>query len=93
MNIIKHRKIWYAISGLLVVASMLSIFFFGLNLGIDFTGGSLLEIEYNLPAGGGRPENSVIKEKISSLNLGNVSLTMDCLSAQKIYLKKSIKRF
>lgn len=70
MNIIKHRKIWYAISGLLVVASMFSIFFFGLNLGIDFTGGSLLEIEYL----NDRPENFVIKEKISPLNLGNISL-------------------
>ncbi len=70
MNIIKHRKIWYAISGLLVVASMLSIFFFGLNLGIDFTGGSLLEIEYL----NDRLENSIIQEKISPLNLGNISL-------------------
>lgn len=70
MNIIKHRKIWYAISGLLVVASIFSIFFFGLNLGIDFTGGSLLEIEYL----NDRPENFVIKEKISPLNLGNISL-------------------
>lgn len=70
MNIIKHRKIWYAISGLLVVASIFSIFFFGLNLGIDFTGGSLLEIEYL----NDRPENFVIKEKISPLDLGNISL-------------------
>jgi preprotein translocase subunit SecF len=70
MNIVKYRKIWYAISGLLVAASLFSIFYFGLNLGIDFTGGSLLEIEYL----NDRPENSVIKEKISPLNLGNVSL-------------------
>lgn len=53
-----------------MAASLFSIFYFGLNLGIDFTGGSLLEIEYL----NDRPENSVIKEKISPLNLGNVSL-------------------
>ncbi|MDP2767858.1 MAG: protein translocase subunit SecF [Candidatus Methanoperedens sp.] len=70
MNIVKNRKIWYAISGLLVAASLFSIFYFGLNLGIDFTGGSLLEIEYL----NDRPENSAIKEKISPLNLGNISL-------------------
>lgn len=52
------------------MASIFSIFFFGLNLGIDFTGGSLLEIEYL----NDRPENFVIKEKISPLNLGNISL-------------------
>ncbi|MBU2219459.1 protein translocase subunit SecF, partial [Patescibacteria group bacterium] len=40
MGIVKNRKIWYAISGLFVAASIFSIFYFGLRLGIDFTGGS-----------------------------------------------------
>ncbi len=44
MQIIKHRNIYFAISGLLVGASILSVAVFGLRLGIDFTGGSLLEI-------------------------------------------------
>jgi len=70
MNIVKHRKIWYIFSILLVLASLFSIFYFGLNLSIDFTGGSLLEIEYNDI----RPETSLIQNKISELKLGNVSL-------------------
>lgn len=70
MAIIKHRKIWYVISGLLVLTSVFSIFYFGFKLGIDFTGGSLLEIEYL----NNRPENSIIQEKISRLNFGNVSI-------------------
>ncbi len=44
MNIIKHRKIYFTISGLLVAISIFVIALFGLNLGIDFTGGSLMEI-------------------------------------------------
>ncbi len=44
MQIIKHRKIYFTISGLLVSASIIVIAIFGLNLGIDFTGGSLMEI-------------------------------------------------
>lgn len=71
MFIVKYRKIWYAFSGLLVVASLFSIFYFGLKLSIDFTGGSLLEIEYNPPDGGNRPDVSLIQQKISGLNLGN----------------------
>ncbi|MFH1863285.1 MAG: protein translocase subunit SecF [bacterium] len=73
MGIVKNRKIWYAISGLFVAASIFSIFYFGLRLGIDFTGGSLLEVEYYPPAGG-RPEISVLQEKTKSLDLGNVVL-------------------
>jgi len=70
MGIVKNRKIWYAISGLFVAASIFSIFYFGLRLGIDFTGGSLLEVEY----ANTRPEISVLQEKIKSLDLGNVVL-------------------
>ncbi len=44
MNIIHYRKIYFAISGLLIVASLSAFSVYGLNLGIDFTGGSLMEI-------------------------------------------------
>ncbi|MBU2263042.1 protein translocase subunit SecF [Patescibacteria group bacterium] len=70
MGIVKNRKIWYAISGLFVAASIFSIFYFGLRLGIDFTGGSLLEVEYINT----RPDISVLQEKTKSLDLGNVVL-------------------
>jgi len=46
MEMIKKRKLFYFISLSLSVLSILSIGIFGLNLGIDFTGGSQLEIEY-----------------------------------------------
>ena len=46
MFVIKNRKIFFFISGLLVILSVLAIIFFGLKPGIDFTGGSILEIEY-----------------------------------------------
>ena len=46
MEMIKKRKLFYSISLGLSILSILSIGIFGLNLGIDFTGGSQLEIEY-----------------------------------------------
>jgi len=70
MGIVKHRKIWYTISGLLVLVSLFSIFYFGLNLSIEFTGGSLLEAEYQ----NSRPETAIIQNKISELKLGNISI-------------------
>jgi len=43
MNVVKARKIWYAISGTLILVSMISYAVWGLKLGIEFTGGSLAE--------------------------------------------------
>ncbi len=68
MFIIKHRNIFLSISAALVVASIIFIAFFGLNLGIDFKGGSLIEVEYNNT----RPENSVLQSKLSSADFNNI---------------------
>lgn len=47
MKITKLRKIWYTISGLLVVSSCIAVGIFGLNLGLDFTGGARWDIEFD----------------------------------------------
>ncbi|MFA5130837.1 MAG: protein translocase subunit SecF [Patescibacteria group bacterium] len=45
-RIIQKRRIFLSLSTLAAVASILALFFWGLNFGIDFTGGSLLEVQY-----------------------------------------------
>lgn len=50
-NFIKHRKIWYVISLLIIVPGLVSLALQGLNLGIDFTGGNLVEIRAEQGAG------------------------------------------
>jgi len=49
---IKKRKVFFIFSGILLLISIFSISIWGLNLGIDFTGGSLLEVGFdkNRPA-------------------------------------------
>jgi preprotein translocase subunit SecF len=49
-HFIKLRKIWYTISILILIPGIISLFMQGLNLGIDFTGGSLLDLKFNQPA-------------------------------------------
>lgn len=46
MFIIKNRKIFYGIAVALVATSILFLAFWGLNFGIDFTGGTLWELEF-----------------------------------------------
>lgn len=47
INFIQKRKIAYGISGVLVLASWLFLIIFGLKPGMDFIGGSLLELKLN----------------------------------------------
>lgn len=68
--IIQHRRIFYAISGTLFLASILALIIWGLRFGIDFTGGSLLQIEYKIQ----RPSNSQIEQNLADLKLGAVNI-------------------
>jgi preprotein translocase subunit SecF len=44
------RRVWYGVSGLAIIASIALLFWHGLNLGIDFTGGVELEYAFSQPA-------------------------------------------
>jgi len=63
---IKYYKINYLIVGTLIIASIICLVIFGLNLGIDFLGGSILEVNFE-----DRPSNAVIQEKLNNFGLGD----------------------
>ncbi len=43
MNLMRLKWVWFGISGLIILPGIISLFLYGLNLGIDFTGGTLIE--------------------------------------------------
>ncbi len=45
MNIVQNRKIWFSISGVVLIVGLVLGLIRGVNVGIDFTGGTLMEIE------------------------------------------------
>ena len=68
IDFLKFKKVYFTFSGILILASIICLIVFGLNPGIDFTGGSILEIEYLET----RPANQVIKEKLADMDLGTI---------------------
>lgn len=45
-DIIGKRKIWYAISSVLIIASLFFMVTRGFNMGIDFTGGTIMDLRF-----------------------------------------------
>ncbi|MBI4919983.1 protein translocase subunit SecF [Candidatus Azambacteria bacterium] len=72
LNIIGKSKIYYAISGIFIVASIAALSLWGLQFGIDFKGGSILEIVY---PNRNRPEINKITDLLKPLNLSDLKVS------------------
>lgn len=70
MNLLKQKKLWFGISIALIVPGIISLFLYGLNLGIDFTGGTLLEEKLAGPT-----SSQKISEIVSSTGVSVSSIT------------------
>ena len=71
IKIIKNRKFFLPISGLLVTASIVVLFIWGLNFGIDFKGGSLLEVDFGSEF---RPTITEVQSSLATAGLVNTTV-------------------
>lgn len=70
-NVVKKRYWWFALSLLIIIPGIVSLFMRGLNLGIDFTGGTMLDIAFNKAV-----TQSVVTDTLKSVGLeGQVQLS------------------
>jgi len=67
-NFTKYSAIFYIISGLLIVASIVALSMYGLKFGIEFVGGSNMQVEFQKQ----RPSNEAIQDALKSYNLGDI---------------------
>lgn len=71
LQIIQKRKYAYWFSGMLTLVSVILIVMWGFNFGIDFKGGTLMEVRFALdPA----PQVSEISEKLSAIDLKSLTV-------------------
>ena len=69
MSVVKNRKIFYVISAILFVLSIGALSVWGLNLGVDFKGGSIMEVKYE----SNRPELGTLLETLKPLNIAGLT--------------------
>jgi preprotein translocase subunit SecF len=69
-DFMRFRRISFPISAMLSIAAILLYFFHGLNFGIDFVGGTLIEVQTKA----GPADLAKLRSTIGSLRLGDFSL-------------------
>ena len=69
-DFMRFRRISFPISAVLSIVAMLLFFFNGLNLGVDFVGGTLMEVQSK----SGPADLAKMRSTMSSLNLGEIQL-------------------
>ncbi len=67
MDIIGRKKIWFAISLLVMIPGLISLALFGLNLSIEFTGGSRMSVSFPQEVTG--EQRDFIKSSLEEQNI------------------------
>lgn len=70
MIIVRHRVIFFALTGLITLIALASLAFYGLRLGTDFTGGTLVQVSYD----GSRPDPVALTNTLNDAGFEGYSL-------------------
>ncbi len=70
MIIVRHRILFFALTGLITLVALASLAFYGLRLGTDFTGGTLAQVTYT----NGRPAPEALQQSLDQAGFKGYSL-------------------
>ena len=79
INFMGVRNVAFAITVLLTVLALFSMFHKGMNYGLDFTGGTLIELTYEKPADLGLVREELVKAGYHDAVVQNFGATTDLL--------------
>ncbi len=82
IHFLKYSKFYFIFSGVLIIISIIFLFVWGLKFGSDFTGGSLLEIEFI----GEKPTTNELRDKIKEF-LPNTDFSLQEIGERGVILR------
>ncbi len=66
INFIKLRYVFFAISGVIILSGIISLFAKGLNMGLDFTGGTMMQVKFDKPVDIGAIRSALDAAKVEA---------------------------
>lgn len=73
LNILKYYKLFFVISGLILLFGIISLSVYHLKLGIDFKGGSQIELQFAASPDTGKIQNVLKNEKVGNFQVQTAS--------------------
>jgi len=83
-DFIKNRRIVYIISAVIILIGLISIIFQGFNLGIDFAGGTLIQIRFDKSVSTTEVRNVLSEFNLSQSTIQNLSENEFVIRTEKI---------
>lgn len=74
IKVISRKNIWFTVSGLLFALSLVALLVRGLNFGIDFTGGTIIQRAFENPVSVGQVRQALTKPPLAELDLKGSSI-------------------
>jgi len=87
-DFIKNRRIVYIISAVIILIGLISIIFQGFNLGIDFAGGTLIQIRFDKSVSTTEVRNVLSEFNLSQSTIQNLSENEFVIRTEKINSEK-----
>lgn len=89
MKFMSHVKIYFLISLLILIPGIVSLIHYGLRFSIDFTGGTLLEIQTKSPVSADQVKSIAQKNDVEISSISNVSDNILLIRAKPISQEKN----
>lgn len=86
-NIAGHRKFWFSLSSLIIIAGFICMFVRGFNFGIDFTGGTIIDLKFEKPVTIAEVRESLAKYDLDGATIQLSGDASDVASSEDVMIR------
>lgn len=86
-DIAGHRKLWFLLSALVIIPGLICMFVKGFNFGIDFTGGTILDLKFDKPVTIAEVRTSLAKYNLDGATIQLSGAASDVTSSDDVMIR------